>query len=110
MSFTTNSAREAVLCLGCRLSLWLQAESRHTVARNARASAERSGARFQDVDHVYEQSALKRMAALTNALQALGARAKQTVMRQPNAIKALHDAVRDAVGHDSRSLKQPGLK
>ena len=29
------------------------------------------------------------MASLTNALQALGARAKQTVMRQPNAVKAL---------------------
>ena len=50
------------------------------------------------------------MAALTNALQALGARAKQTVMRQPNAIKALHDAVRDAVVHDAAALTQPGLK
>ena len=47
------------------------------------------------------------MAALTNALQALGARAKQTVMRQPNAVKALHDAVRDAVETPNK-LKQLG--
>ena len=48
------------------------------------------------------------MAALTNALQALGARAKQTAMRPPNAVKALHDAVRDAVEHHSEQLKQNG--
>ena len=48
------------------------------------------------------------MAALTNALQALGARAKQTVMRQPNAIKALDDAVFDAVVHDAAALTQHG--
>ena len=48
------------------------------------------------------------MAALTNALQALGARAKQTVMRQPNAVKALHDAVRDAVANDAAELTQQG--
>ena len=50
------------------------------------------------------------MAALTNALQALGARAKQTVMRQPNAVKALHNAVRDAVEHHASddALTQPG--
>ena len=48
------------------------------------------------------------MAALTNALQALGARAKQTVLRQPNAVKALHDAVRDAVGHHASELTKAG--
>ena len=48
------------------------------------------------------------MASLTNALQALGARAKQTVMRQPNAVKALHDAVSDAVQNDAAALTQPG--
>ncbi|CAH0364678.1 unnamed protein product [Pelagomonas calceolata] len=48
------------------------------------------------------------MAALTNALQALGARAKQTVMRQPNAVKALHNAVRDAVEHHASELIKPG--
>ena len=48
------------------------------------------------------------MAALTNALQALGARAKQTVMRQPNAVKALHNAVRDAVEHQASELTKPG--
>ena len=48
------------------------------------------------------------MAALTNALQALGARAKQTVMRQPNAIKALDDAVCDVVWQDASALTQPG--
>ena len=48
------------------------------------------------------------MAALTNALQALGARAKQTVMRQPNAVKALHDAVREAVENEPEALTQPG--
>ena len=48
------------------------------------------------------------MAALTNALQALGARAKQTVMRQPNAVKALHDAVRDAAEHHASELTKPG--
>ena len=47
------------------------------------------------------------MAALTNALHALGSRAKQTVLRQPNAVKALHDAVRDAVEHQE-ALRQPG--
>ena len=47
------------------------------------------------------------MAALTNALQALSSRAKQTVARQPNAVKALHDAVRDAVEHQE-ALRQPG--
>ena len=36
------------------------------------------------------------MAALTNALQALGARAKQTITRRPNAVADLHKAVRDA--------------
>ena len=48
------------------------------------------------------------MAALTNALQALGARAKQTVMRQPNAVKALHDAVRDTVEQHAPDLVEPG--
>ena len=48
------------------------------------------------------------MAALTNALQALGARAKQTVMRQPNAVKALHDAVRDAAANHAAELRQQG--
>ena len=48
------------------------------------------------------------MAALTNALQALGARAKQTVTRQPNAVADLHKAVRDAVEHHSEQLTQPG--
>ena len=48
------------------------------------------------------------MAALTNALQALGARAKQTVMRPPNAVKALHNAVRDAVEHHASELIKPG--
>ena len=48
------------------------------------------------------------MAALTNALQALGARAKQTVMRQPNAVKTLHNAVRDAVEHQASELTKPG--
>ena len=48
------------------------------------------------------------MAALTNALQALGARAKQTVMRQPNAVKALHNAVRDAVEDQASELTKPG--
>jgi len=48
------------------------------------------------------------MAALTNALQALGARAKQTVMRQPNAVKALHNAVRDAVENQASELTKPG--
>ena len=47
------------------------------------------------------------MAALTNALQALGARAKQTVMRQPNAVKALHNAVRDAVENQASELTKP---
>ena len=37
------------------------------------------------------------MAALTNALQAIGARAKQTITRRPNAVADLHSAVRDAV-------------
>ena len=50
------------------------------------------------------------MAALTNALQALGARAKQTVLRQPNTVKALHDAVRDAVENHEEELKQQGPK
>ena len=48
------------------------------------------------------------MAALTNALQALGARAKQTVMRQPNAVADLHKAVRDAVQNHAAALTQPG--
>ena len=48
------------------------------------------------------------MAALTNALQALGARAKQTVMRQPNAVKALHNAVRDAVEQHASALTVQG--
>ena len=53
--------------------------------------------------------AVESMAALTNALQALSARAKQTVMRQPNAVADLHKSVRDAVAHDEASLlTQPG--
>ena len=48
------------------------------------------------------------MAALTNALQALSARAKETVMRRPNAVKALHNAVRDAVENQASELTKPG--
>ena len=52
------------------------------------------------------------MAALTNGLQALGARAKQTITRRPNAVADLHKAVRDAVEHDAaatkKTLTQPG--
>ena len=48
------------------------------------------------------------MAALTNALQALSARAKETVMRRPNAVKALHNAVRDAVEDQASELTKPG--
>ena len=48
------------------------------------------------------------MAALTNALQALSARAKETAMRRPNAVKALHNAVRDAVEHQASELTKPG--
>ena len=48
------------------------------------------------------------MAALTNALQALGARAKQTITRRPNAVADLHKAVRDAARQNANDLKQPG--
>ena len=48
------------------------------------------------------------MAALTNALQALSARAKETVMRRPNAVKALHNAVRDAVEQHASALTEQG--
>ena len=48
------------------------------------------------------------MAALTNALQALGARAKQTITRRPNAVADLHNAVRDAARQNANDLKQPG--
>ena len=48
------------------------------------------------------------MAALTNALQALGARAKQTITRRPNAVADLHKAVRDAVEHHASELIKPG--
>ena len=41
------------------------------------------------------------MAALTNALQALSARAKQTITRKPNAVADLHKAVRDSVAPDA---------
>ena len=71
---------------------------------------ERSGAplRAQEVDHVHGQSNLGRMAALTNALQALSSRAKQTIARRPNAVKALHNAVRDAVENQASELTKPG--
>ena len=48
------------------------------------------------------------MAALTNALQALSNRAKQTITRRPNAVADLHKAVRDAVENEAGALKQPG--
>jgi len=48
------------------------------------------------------------MAALTHALQALGARAKQTITRRPNAVADLHKAVRDAARQNANDLKQPG--
>ena len=48
------------------------------------------------------------MAALTNALQALSARAKQTITRRPNAVADLHKAVRDALANQAAELKQPG--
>ena len=49
------------------------------------------------------------MAALTNALQALSARAKQTITRrQANAVADLHKAVRDALANQAAELKQPG--
>ena len=48
------------------------------------------------------------MAALTNALQALGARAKQTITRRPNAVADLHKAVRDPARQNANDLKQPG--
>ena len=48
------------------------------------------------------------MAALTNALQSLGARAKQTITRRPNAVADLHNAVRDAARQNANDLKQPG--
>ena len=50
------------------------------------------------------------MAALTNALQSLGARARQTITRRPNPVADLHNAVRDAVGQhaDDDKLTKPG--
>ena len=48
------------------------------------------------------------MAALTNALQALGARAKQTITRRPNAVADLHKAVRDAVEQQASALTEQG--
>ena len=48
------------------------------------------------------------MAALTNALQALGARAKQTITRRPNAVADLHNAVRDAAANHAAELRQQG--
>ena len=66
------------------------------------------GARLPDADHVHEHSNLGPMAALTNALQALSARAKETVMRRPNAVKALHNAVRDAVEQHASALTEQG--
>ena len=47
------------------------------------------------------------MAALTNALQALGARAKQTIARRPNAVKALEGGARQRRA-PSAELTQPG--
>ena len=48
------------------------------------------------------------MAALTNALQALSTRAKQTITRRPNAVADLHKAVRDAVQNHAAALTQHG--
>ena len=48
------------------------------------------------------------MAALTNALQAIGARAKQTIARRPNAVADLHKAVRDSVARHAAELREPG--
>ena len=48
------------------------------------------------------------MAALTNALQSLGARARQTITRRPNPVADLHNAVRDAVEHQASELTKPG--
>ena len=48
------------------------------------------------------------MAALTNALQALSTRAKQTITRRPNAVADLHNAVRDAVANHAAELRQQG--
>ena len=48
------------------------------------------------------------MAALSNALSALGARAKQTITRRPNPVADLHNAVRDAVDNHAGALKKPG--
>ena len=50
-SLATNSAREGLLCLGCRLSLWLQQSNTQWCATRAR-TLEQIGARLQDADHV----------------------------------------------------------
>ena len=49
------------------------------------------------------------MAALTNALSALGARAK-AITRRPNSVADLHNAVRDAVANDAAALRRPGAQ
>ena len=48
------------------------------------------------------------MAALSNALSALGARAKQTITRRPNPVADLHNAVRDAAANHAAELRQQG--
>ena len=48
------------------------------------------------------------MAALTNGLQAIAARAKQTIARRPNAVADLHKAVRDSVARHAAELREPG--
>ena len=48
------------------------------------------------------------MAALTNALQSLGARARQTITRRPNPVADLHNAVRDAAANHAAELRQQG--
>ena len=48
------------------------------------------------------------MAALTNALQAFGQRAKQTITRRPNVVADLHNAVRDAAANHAAELRQQG--
>ena len=89
--------------------LSLQPQQHAVVATRARALAQASaGLQGQDVDHVHGQSNLGRMAALTNALQAIGARAKQTIARRPNAVADLHKAVRDSVARHAAELREPG--
>ena len=83
-------------------------------SRATHSGAQRARERWSEVAHDFKPwitsriRAVESMAALTNKLQALGARAKQTVMRQPNAVKALHNAVRDAVQNHAEEITQAG--